>query len=213
LLCLAFATKHSLFIYFFLRSNLFLQGAAGVLLYNRLTRRWRTFGNANEERAIRCVGVTWYGEHVVVLASEGHAQYRRLFHAGELSKLCALDKKTKKNSKTKTTTTTKTKTSRHFGINATNADGMAAKATSTSTSTSTLKSTNQKHELLFFPRTHLALSSLLLVKPLRAQPTSVQAKEQLLSVHLKTGQVGAIALASVSSYTNTSIPSFLNLTR
>ncbi len=56
-------------------------GRHGCILYNRQTRRWRMFGDLNQEKAITCVGMTWLDNVVIALVSKTpqHAEVRYTF--------------------------------------------------------------------------------------------------------------------------------------
>jgi hypothetical protein len=47
-------------------ADIAVAGRKGVALYNLRSRRWRVFGDVSQERAVRCVGLTWMRRAVVV---------------------------------------------------------------------------------------------------------------------------------------------------
>lgn len=48
-------------------------GEHGLALFNKLANKWRLFGNLNHELHIKCQGLWWYGEHVIVVANQVEA--------------------------------------------------------------------------------------------------------------------------------------------
>lgn len=58
-------------------------GKTGVTLYNSISKRWKIFGDRNQERAIQCCALSWY-KHVVIIASHhpetSPNQYELLFY-------------------------------------------------------------------------------------------------------------------------------------
>jgi len=59
-------------------------GKHGIALYNMLSKRWKLFGDRNQEAQIRCCGLSWFKQAVIIIANEiltGHSvRYQLLLY-------------------------------------------------------------------------------------------------------------------------------------